>query len=171
MNRPALVLASFVLTACAGGPVPVYWVDLRPEDRDPYQPGDTIPELGLFDRIADACAFWGLDCYETEDSERVLTIVLSTHGGPDSGDDYLCGETSHADPCAPLIFSCDHDRVLEHEIGHALGRLKHRPRDTDNVMHPNADVSGYDASDVQIDRVQNGGDRLYRCHERGWAAR
>jgi hypothetical protein len=77
MNPRRLAVASLVLTACAGGPVPVLWIDSRVLDENP---DDRSPEIGSFDRIEDACAFWDLTCYETDDTERVLTIILSTHG-------------------------------------------------------------------------------------------
>jgi predicted Zn-dependent protease len=73
--------------------------------------------------------------------------------------------TSDADPCAPFIWTCGQDRVVEHEIGHAFG-LHHRDA-TDNIMHRNADFSDYSATDWQRSHVQDMADRLSRCHERG----
>jgi hypothetical protein len=161
MNTRSTALAALVLSACASGPVPVFWIDARPEDREPYIIGEPLPELGSFDRIDDACAFWGLDCFETDDDRGALTIILSTHGGPSSGGEYHCGETIAIDPCGPLIWTCDAPRVVEHEIGHAF-KLSHA-RSTKNIMQRDSDISGEETTDAQRDRVLAAADRLSRC--------
>jgi hypothetical protein len=115
----------------------------------------------LFDRIDDACAFWDLDCFEVDETQDALTIILSTHGGPASDDEYHCGETVHVDPCGPLIWACEAPRVVEHEVGHAF-TLEHRRAQT-NVMYRDTDVSGDDTTDLQRERVQDAADQLSRC--------
>jgi len=142
-----------LIAACGGGPVPVFWVDLRA----------AVPteEIGSFDRIAEACEFWTIDCEDSDDDANALVVLLEDHGGPGSDGNFRCGETSHADPCNPMVFACDDGTVLEHEIGHAFG-LEHRG-DVDNVMHFDSDVAGDDTAAAQRRLVHHGADRLSRC--------
>lgn len=134
-----------MLSAC-GGPVPVYWIDSRAE-----------PD---FATVEDACGYWGLDCFEADESKGALTVWVSEHGAFDeSADESIGGRRFDKDPCGPMVWATDDALDLEHEIGHAFG-LKHRD-DSGNVMH--ADGGGTDATDWQHNRVHTRANFLADC--------
>jgi hypothetical protein len=141
------LLALLLLSACD---VPVFWIDAR---------ADTS-EQGSFARIEEACEFWGLNCYETDDPQGALTIILSDHGGTADDELYHSGHTSDK-ACDPLVWATDDGFILEHETGHAFS-LSHR-KNTDNVMFVDQDVAGSDTTKWQVGRVQRAAARLAAC--------
>ena len=144
-----ITLALLLPTACDAPRVPVVHLD---------QTDGEAP----FERVEEACAFWGLDCYEADDEDGALTIMLGDRCAHDQrhGDEPLCGEVFDEDPCSPMLFAAYWDMALEHEIGHVFG-LKHSD-DEANVMFWFG-AMGTESSEQQERRVQRRARALAAC--------
>jgi hypothetical protein len=131
-----LILLSLVLPGCVGEPdlrgplpIPIFWVDARID----------TSERGSFDRIDEACKFWGLVCEDSDEHDDAITLVLTDYGGLASDDTHKLGYAFY-DPCEAVIWSFDDSVALEHELGHTF-TLQHV--DThDNVMFPSLEHAG-----------------------------
>lgn len=144
-----------ILLLGCGEPLPVYWIDAR-EDRFSWQEREEMP----FDRIQEACGFWNLVCFETDDEDGALMILLDDYcvTRPSDGEAF-CGHYYYG-MCDPGIWSSATDYNLEHEIGH-FGGLEHRD-DQDNLMFWYG-TRGNETTNLQMNYVQNRADLLENC--------
>jgi hypothetical protein len=138
-----------LLVGCVAGPLPVLTIDARAEPS--------------FDRIADACAWWGLDCVEADDNEGALTVFLTDERAFEN-DEPVGGKVFDRSACSPVLWADAGKHDLEHEMGHVLGLGKKHSSDVGNVMYAEDDGSVEKTStDEQDDKVQNAAERLARC--------
>lgn len=147
--RRVLTLTLALLAGC-GQPVSVFWIDAR--------------EKPDFQTIVEACAWWGLDCEETDNDEGALTILVTDLGSgvaPDAEGKTIQGAIFDKQWCGPAIWGTDQPGVLEHEIGHAFG-LKHRD-DPGNIMHRSDPAIDLDVTDWQWNKVHRCADFLANC--------
>lgn len=147
MIRVAAILP--ILVGCAAGPLPVYWIDARAEPS--------------FERIEDACNWWGLDCVEADDNDGALTVLLTDENAIEDAEP-IGGKVFDHDLCSPVLWADDTKRDLEHEMGHVLGLGKKHSRHIENVMYAE-DHGGIEktSTEEQDTKVLHAAERLAAC--------
>jgi hypothetical protein len=146
MKRLALLLLPLLTAACVEEPndrggdlIPIFWIDARTD----------TSELGSFDRIQEACNYWGLTCTDSDEHIDVVLLILTDHGGAATDETHKLG-FAYYDPCNPILWAADDDLVLEHEVGHGF-TLEHL-NVLGNVMNETIEKGGdYATLDQRLD--------------------
>jgi hypothetical protein len=147
MSKAYLVL--LLVCGCTAGPLPIFWIDARAEP--------------TFDRIEDACDWWGINCYEADDNEGALTVLLTDERAV-VDDEPIGGRVFDRDPCSPVLWTDDGKHDLEHEMGHVLGLGKKHSSHIENVMY-GKDEGGVEktSTEEQDTRVERAAHRVASC--------
>jgi hypothetical protein len=102
---------------------------------------------------------FGLEVEFVEDSHGAVTIDIVRAAVDEPIGTVV--EVGHAyeDRCEPFLWARPFDMTVAHEIGHTLG-LRHRKKDG-NLM--TEQPTGWDVTEVQMDVVWLGVERLHSC--------